>query len=50
MPGSGASSGCCGTGFDPMILGVLECLGMELLLGVVGLAVELTPKVFSGCL
>ena len=36
--GSGASSGCCGTGSDPMILDVLKYLGMELLLGVLGLA------------
>ena len=30
-----------------MILGVLECLGVELPLGVVGLAVEFVPKVCS---
>jgi hypothetical protein len=33
---------------DPMILGVLEHLGVELPLGVVGLAVEFVPKVCSG--
>jgi hypothetical protein len=31
-----------------MILGILECLGVELLLDVVGLGAELVPKVFSG--
>ena len=31
-----------------MILGVLEHLGVELPLGIVGLAVEFAPKVFSG--
>ena len=31
-----------------MILGVLECLGVELPLGVVGLAAEFRPKVCSG--
>ena len=31
-----------------MVLGVLECLGVELPLGVVGLAVEFVPKVCSG--
>jgi hypothetical protein len=31
-----------------MILEVLECLGVELPLGVVGLAVEFVPKVCSG--
>ena len=31
-----------------MVLGVLECLGEEIFLGVVGLAVELAPKVCSG--
>ena len=31
-----------------MILDVLDLLGMELPLGVVGLAVELEPKVYSG--
>jgi hypothetical protein len=30
--------------WDPTVLGVLECLGLELLLGVVGLAVEFEPK------
>ena len=30
-------------------LGVLECLGVELPLGVVGLAAEFVPKVCSGC-
>jgi hypothetical protein len=34
---------------DPLILGVLERLGVELPLGVVGLAVEFAPKVCSGC-
>ena len=34
--------------WDPLILGVLECLGVELPLGVVGLAEELAPKVCSG--
>ena len=33
---------------DPMILGILERLGVELLLGVVGLIVEFKPKVCSG--
>ena len=37
-----------------MILGVLECLGVRLPLGVVGLAAEFAPKVKqpsqSGCL
>lgn len=33
---------------DPVILGVLEHLGVELLLGFVGLAVEFGPKVCSG--
>ena len=33
---------------DPMILGVLKRLGVELPLGVVGLAVEFVPKVCSG--
>ena len=33
---------------DPMILGVLECLGVELPLGVVGLVAEFGPKVCSG--
>ena len=32
---------------DTVILGVLEHLGVEFLLGVVGLAVELAPKVCS---
>jgi hypothetical protein len=31
-----------------MILGMLKSLGVELPLGVVGLAVELVPKVCSG--
>ena len=31
-----------------MVLSMLDCLGVELLLGVVGLAVELAPKVYSG--
>ena len=34
--------------WDPLILGVLELLGLELPLGVVGLAVEFVPKVCSG--
>ena len=35
--------------WDPVQgLGVLECLGVELFLGVVGLAVEFAPKVCSG--
>ena len=34
--------------WDPMILGVLEHLGVKLLLGVVGLTVELVLKVCSG--
>ena len=38
----------CGTGSDPMVLGMLEHLGVELSLGVVGLAVEFVSKVFSG--
>jgi hypothetical protein len=33
---------------DPIIPGVLEYLGMNLPLGVVGLTVELAPKVCSG--
>ena len=33
---------------DPMILGVLEHLGVDLPLGVVGLAAEFPPKVCSG--
>lgn len=33
---------------DTVILGVLEHLVVELLLGVVGLGVELAPKVCSG--
>jgi hypothetical protein len=33
---------------DPVILGVLERLGVELPVGVVGLAAEFTPKVCSG--
>ena len=98
VPGSGASSGCCGIGCrvqaqgllrahaqtgrnwchwlcripvsldpsgpryscwgcdrccvlltsDPMILGVLECLGLEFPLGVVGLGSEFGSKVCSG--
>ena len=35
--------------WDPLILGVLEHLGIELPVGVVGLAVEFVPKVCSGC-
>jgi hypothetical protein len=31
-----------------MVLSMLDCLGVELLLGVEGLAVELAPKVYSG--
>jgi hypothetical protein len=31
-----------------MILGMLECLGVDLPVGVVGLAVEFEPKVCSG--
>ena len=46
--GSGASSGCCGTGSDPMILDVLKYLGMELLLGVLGLALEFTSRSAQG--
>ena len=34
--------------WDPMILGVLEHLGVELPLGVVGLGAKLMPKVCSG--
>ena len=34
--------------FSPMILGMLEHLGVELPLGVVGLGVEQVPKVCSG--
>jgi hypothetical protein len=34
--------------YDPVILGVLEHLRVELSLGVVGLAVEFTPKFCSG--
>jgi hypothetical protein len=34
---------------DPLILGTLEHLGVELPLGVVGLAAEFAPKVCSGC-
>ena len=34
--------------WDGVILGVLEQLGMELPLGIVGLAVEFVPKVCSG--
>ena len=33
---------------DPLVLGVLEHLGVELPLGVVGLAAEFVPKVCSG--
>ena len=33
---------------DPMILGVLEILVVDLALGVVGLVMELVPKVCSG--
>ena len=33
-----------------MILGMLKCLGVELSLCIVGLAVEFKPKVCSGCL
>ena len=32
----------------PVVLGMLELLGVELLLGFVGLALELVPKVCSG--
>ena len=32
---------------DPVVLRMLECLGVELLMGVVGLVVELVPKVWS---
>ena len=40
---------CCGPlTSDPMILGVLECLGLGLPLSVVGLAAEFSPKVCSG--
>ena len=31
-----------------MVLGILECLGVELFLGVVELAVKFMPKVCSG--
>ena len=31
--------------WDPVVLGMLECLGVELPLGVVGLAAEFKPKV-----
>ena len=34
--------------WDPVVLGMLERLGVELLLGVVGLAVAFTPVVCSG--
>ena len=34
---------------DPLILGQLEHLGVELPLGVLGLAVEFVPKVCSWC-
>ena len=34
--------------WDPMILGVLDCLGVELPLGVVGLTAEFVPIVCSG--
>jgi hypothetical protein len=34
--------------WDPLILGVLECLGVELPLVVVGLAAEFAPKVCLG--
>ena len=34
--------------WDPVVLGMLEHLGVELPLGVVGLAVEFVPKVCSG--
>ena len=38
--------GCCVLlTSDPMILGVLECLEVDLPLGVVGLVVEFSPKV-----
>ena len=33
---------------DPMIQGKLECLGVEIPLGVLGLAAKFTPKVCSG--
>lgn len=32
---------------DPANLGVFECLGLELFLGIVGLAVRLAPNVCS---
>ena len=35
--GSGASSGCCGTGSDPRTLGMSERLGVKLPVDVVGL-------------
>jgi hypothetical protein len=34
--------------WDPVDLGMLECLGVELFLGVVRLAAEVVPKVCSG--
>jgi hypothetical protein len=46
--GSGSSSGCCGTGSDSIILGVLEHLGVDILLSVVGLDAEFVPKICSG--
>jgi hypothetical protein len=33
---------------NPVVLGVLEHLGVELLLGVVGLAAEFAPEICSG--
>ena len=53
-PWSGRVPGCLGpTGpslltSDPVFLGLLECLGVELPLGVVGLADKFVPKVCSG--
>ena len=34
--------------WDPVVLGMLECLGVELILGVLGVAVELAYKICSG--
>jgi hypothetical protein len=34
--------------WDPLILGLLELPGVELPLGVVGLAAEFVPKVYAG--
>jgi hypothetical protein len=49
-PGSQAASGTLRSWCDqdPGILGMLKCLGMELLLGVVRLVAEFMPKVCSG--